>query len=209
MDKKILITVARQRGCGGPEIAAKVAEILGIPLYDKEIIEGAAAVGELHIDVATREDEKAAHSLLYTLAMGAHAHTVTPGVALHIPINDRIFLLQADFIREKAAEGSAIFVGRCADYILRDEPARLSVFLHAPYDARVDRVMAEDSSLTRAAAGDLVTKSDRRRSSYYGFYTGGKWGKHENYHLSLDTEFLGIDGTAELIAAAARRLLAD
>ncbi len=209
MEKKILITIARQCGSGGREVADGVAKRLAIPLYDKEIIEGAAEAGDLHIDVAAREDEKAANSLLYTLAMGAHFHTVTPGVSMHMPINDRIFLLQSEFIRERAAEGSAIFIGRCADYVLREEPVRLSVFLHAPYDERVARVMAGDSSLSRSAAGDLVTKTDRRRSSYYNFYTGGKWGKHENYHLSLDTHCLGTEGAVELIVAAARRLLAD
>ena len=209
MEKNILITVARQCGCGGREIAAKVAEALGIPLYDKEIIEAAAKAGDLHPEVVKREDEKAANSLLYTLAMGAHSHTVTHGMTLHMPINDRIFLLQSEFIREKAAEGSGIFIGRCADYVLREEPLRLSVFLHAPYDARLARVMAEEPALSRNEASDRVTKTDRRRASYYSFYTGGKWGKHENYHLSLDTDCLGIDGTAELIAAAARRLLAD
>ncbi len=209
MERKILVTFARQCGCGGRAIAAKVAKALGIPLYDKEIIEAAAAAGDLHPEVAKREDEKAANSLLYTLAMGAHGHTLTPGMSMHMPINDRIFLLQSDFIRERAAEGSGIFIGRCADYVLREEPHRLSVFLHAPYDARVARVMAEEPDLSRNGAGDRVTKTDRRRASYYSFYTGGKWGKHENYHLSLDTHCLGTDGAAELIVAAARRLLAD
>lgn len=208
MEKKILITVARQCGCGGREIAARVSEALGIPMYDKEIVEAAAAAGELHPEVAKREDERAANSLLYTLVMGAHSHTVTHGMAMHMPINDRIFLLQSDFIREKA-EASGIFVGRCADYILREETCRLSVFLHAPYDARVRRVMAENPALSHNEASDTVTKTDRRRSSYYSFYTGGKWGKHEHYHLSLDTDRFGIDGAAALIVAAASRLLAD
>ena len=206
MGNKVLITIARQYGSGGREIGNRVAELLSIPLYDRELIVAAAEAGDLHPDVAERVDERAANSLLYTLAMGAGLHSAYTGAA-HMPVNDRLFLLQSEHIRARAAEGSGVFVGRCADYVLREEPARLSVFVYAPLDARRARVSERHPDLREGAVLDLINKTDRRRSTYYGFYTGGKWGKFENYHLALDSSRLGIDGAAELIAAAARKIL--
>ena len=203
MEKKVLITIARQCGSGGREIGKRVSELLGIPLYDRELIVGAAEAGELHPEVAERVDEKAANSLLYTLAMGAGLHSTYAGVA-HMPVNDRLFMHQSDYIRARAAEGSGVFVGRCADYVLREEPDRFSVFIYAPIEARCARVMAREG-MKEGAALDLINKTDRRRATYYGFYTGGKWGKYDNYHLALDSAALGIDGVAELIAAAVKK----
>ena len=203
MEKKVLITIARQCGSGGREIGKRVSELLGIPLYDRELIVGAAEAGELHPEVAERVDEKAANSLLYTLAMGAGLHSTYAGVA-HMPVNDRLFMHQSDYIRARAAEGSGVFVGRCADYVLRDDPDRFSVFIYAPTEARCARVMAREG-MKESAALDLVNKTDRRRATYYGFYTGGKWGKYDNYHLALDSAAFGIDGVAELIAAAVKK----
>ena len=208
MGNKVLITIARQYGSGGREIGNRVAELLGIPLYDRELIVAAAEAGDLHPEVAERVDERAANSLLYTLAMGAGLHSAYTSAA-HMPVNDRLFLLQSEHIRARAAEGSGVFVGRCADYVLREEPRRLSVFIYAPLDARRARVAERHPDLREGAVLDLINKTDRRRSTYYGFYTGGKWGKFENYHLALDSSLLGIDGTAELIAAAAKRILAE
>ena len=203
MEKKVLITIARQCGSGGREIGKRVSELLGIPLYDRELIVGAAEAGELHPEVAERVDEKAANSLLYTLAMGAGLHSTYAGMA-HMPVNDRLFMHQSDYIRARAEEGSGVFVGRCADYVLRDDPDRFSVFIYAPIEVRRDHVMAREG-LKEGAALDLVNKTDRRRATYYGFYTGGKWGKYDNYHLALDSDALGIDGVAELIAAAVKK----
>ena len=205
MDKKILVTVARQYGSGGREIGNRVAELLGIPLYDREIITGAAEAADLHPDVAEKEDERAASSLLYTLAMGAHFHIPTTATVAHLPINDRLFMHQSDYIRDRATEGSGVFIGRCADYVLREDPERLSVFIFAPTEARCERVMLRHPELSRTAALDLITKTDRRRAAYYNFYTGGKWGKYENYHLLLDSHVLGIEEAAATIAEAARR----
>ena len=206
MEKKILLTIARQYGSGGREIGNRIAELLGIPLYDRELITGAAEAGDLHPEVCERVDEKAASSLLYTLAMGTGFHTLAHAGGAHLPVNDRLFLLQSDYIRARAAEGSGIFIGRCADYVLRDEPGRLSVFLYAPLEARCVRVRERHPELSEGEALDLINKTDRRRASYYSFYTGGKWGRYDNYHLALDTHLLGIEGTARLIAEAARAM---
>ena len=204
MEKKILITIARQCGSCGREIGERVAALLGIPFYDRDIVVAAAEAGELHPEVADRVDEKAANSLLYTLAMGAGLHSTYAGIA-HMPVNDRLFMHQSDYIRSRAAEGSGVFVGRCADYILREEADRFSVFIYAPIEVRRDHIMACEGGIKEGAALDLINKTDRRRASYYGFYTGGKWGKYDNYHLAVDSSLLGIEGTAALIADAAKK----
>ena len=204
MEKKILITIARQCGSCGREIGERVAALLGIPFYDRDIVVAAAEAGELHPEVADRVDEKAANSLLYTLAMGAGLHSTYAGIA-HMPVNDRLFMHQSDYIRSRAAEGSGVFVGRCADYILREEADRFSVFIYAPIEVRRDHIMACEGGIKEGAALDLINKTDRRRASYYGFYTGGKWGKYDNYHLAVDSSLLGIEGTAVLIADAAKK----
>ena len=204
MEKKILITVARQYGSGGREIGTRLAELLGIPLFDRELITHVAEEGELHPEICEKVDERATSSLLYTLAMGSGFHTLQAGGA-HLPVNDRLFLLQSDYIRARAAEGSGVFIGRCADYVLREEPARLSVFVYAPLEDRKQRVMLRHPELREGAALDLINKTDRRRSSYYAFYTGGKWGKYDNYHIAVDASLLGVEGTAEMLAEVARK----
>ena len=209
MENKILVTIARQYGSGGREIGLRLSELLGIPLYDRELITQTAEEGNLHPHVAERVDEKAAGSLLYTLATATGLHGVSHTGEAHIPVNDRLFLLQSEYIRKKAAEGSGVFIGRCADYVLRDEPARFSVFVHAPAEIRHERVMARHPELRPGAALDLIHKTDRRRSSSYAFYTGGKWGQCGAYHMSVDSHLFGIEGTAELIAEAVFRARAS
>ena len=99
-------------------------------------------------------------------------------------------------------------IGRCADYVLRDNPARLSIFVYADIEARKKRVAARHD-ITESAAIDVINKTDRRRASYYNFYTGGKWGKYDNYHLAIDSSILGIEGTAAVIAEMARRFATE
>lgn len=203
MEKKILITIARQYGSGGREIGERIAALLSVPLYDRELITHVSEAGALHPDVCERVDERATSSLLYTLAMGSGFHAVQSG-AIHLPVNDRLFMAQSDYIRARAEEGSGVFIGRCADYVLHEEAARFSVFVYAPLAERCRRVMLRHPDLGERAALDLINKTDRRRSSYYGFYTGEKWGKYDNYHIAVDSSLLGIEQTAVMLAEAAK-----
>ena len=202
MSKNYAITIGRQFGSGGREIGERLGELLGIKSYDKELLKLAADKKGIHPDYLRRVDEKANNSLLYTLAMGVSMHRAGHG-GVEMPINDKLFMAQTEVIKELAAEESAIFVGRCADYILRHHPARLSFFIYADYDARVERVMRENDC-PRKEAEALISKTDKSRVNYYNFYTGKKWGKHDNYHLAVDSSVLGVEGTAQLLAAAVR-----
>ncbi len=207
MADKIVITIARQYGSGGREIGEKVATALGIKHYDENLITLAAREGNLDETVASKADESAANSLLYTLALGSNFFGSAMNFGYKPPLNDKLFLLQSDVIRRAAEEGSCVIIGRCADYVLREHPKRLSVFVYGDLANRKQRVMERHEGITEAQAIDLINKTDRRRSSYYNFYTGNKWGKYDNYHLAVNSSLLGIDKTAEMIANAARLLM--
>ena len=205
--EKIIITIDRQYGSGGREIGERVAELLAIPSYDKEFVT-LAAESDATMDEATLEkvDERATNSLLYTLVMGAGASHGIAGHAHSMSLNDRLFAKQSTLIRELAEKSSAVMIGRCADYVLRENKSRLSVFIYADLADRKARV-CKRQSVSESEAIDLINKTDRRRASYYNFYTGGKWGKYDNYHLAINSSTLGIEGTAKLIADMARLYL--
>ncbi|MBR5044784.1 MAG: cytidylate kinase-like family protein [Clostridia bacterium] len=207
MSDNIVITIARQYGSGGREIGEKVADALGIKHYDENLITLAAREGNLDETVASKADESAANSLLYTLALGSNFFGSAMNFGYKPPLNDKLFLLQSDVICRAAEEGSCVIIGRCADYVLREHPKRLSVFVYGDLANRKQRVMERHEGITEAQAIDLINKTDRRRSSYYNFYTGNKWGKYDNYHLAVNSSLLGIDKTAEMIANAARLLM--
>ena len=208
MSKNIAITIARQYGSGGREIGERVSELLGIDHYDEQLITMAANEGNLNSDVARKADESAANSLLYTLAMGSNFFGSAMTFGYKPPLNDKLFLLQSDVIRKAAAEGSGVFIGRCADYVLREHPLRLSVFIYGDTAHRKERIMQRHEGTSESKALDLMAKTDKRRASYYNFYTGNKWGKFDNYDLAVNSSMFGIEGSAQLIADCARILLA-
>ncbi len=209
MAKKLIITIARQYGSGGREIGERVAELLGIPLYDKEIITEAASKGDLNHEIVRRSEETAANSLLYTLAMGSNFAGASMHFGYKMPLNDKLFILQSDIIKGYAREGSCVIIGRCSDYVLRDEENILRLFIYSDLDHRQERVALRHPEIKPSQIIDVINKTDKRRSTYYNFYTGNKWGKYDNYDMAINSSTLGIDGTAELICAFAKKMIAD
>lgn len=209
MSKKLIITVARQYGSGGREIGERVAEILGIPLFDKQLIADAASKGNLNVDVLKKTDETAANSLLYTLAMGSNVVGTTMHFGYKMPINDKLFILQSEVIKGYAKGGSCVIIGRCADYVLREEKDIFRLFIYGDIEHRKARVAARHPEIKTSQIVDVINKTDRRRASYYNFYTGNKWGKYDNYDMAVNSSTLGIEGTAQLIASCAKRLMEE
>lgn len=209
MSKKVIITIARQYGSGGREIGERVAKILNIPIYDKELIKAAAARGELNEEVIRDADESAANSLLYTLAMGSNVLGTTMHFGYKMPINDKLFILQSEVIKDYAKEGSCIVIGRCADYVLREEPGIFRIFIYGDLDHRQARIRERHPEIKTSQIIDVINKTDKRRASYYNFYTGNKWGKYDNYDMAINSSTLGIEGSALLIAASAMKLMED
>ena len=209
MAKKLIITIARQYGSGGREIGERVAEILDIPMYDKELIKDAAAKGSLNEEVLRTTDESAANSLLYTLAMGSNVLGATMQFGYKMPLNDKLFILQSEVIREYAAAGSCVIIGRCADYVLRAEENVLKIVIYSDIETREKRIRERYPDIKSSQVLDVINKTDKRRASYYNFYTGNKWGKYDNYDLAINAATFGIEKTAELIADFAKNLIEE
>lgn len=207
MEDKIIITIGRQYGSGGREIGEKVAAKLGIKLYDKEIIKAAACRGSLDEDVTKLADESAANSLLYTLAMGSNVLGTTMHFGYKMPLNDKLFILQSEIIKEYAKEGSCVIIGRCADYVLRDEKNLFRIFVYGDLDHRQKRVAERHPEIKSSQIIDIINRTEKRRASYYNFYTGNKWGKYDNYDIAINSSTLGIDGAADLICSCVRNLI--
>ena len=198
MNQHFAITIARQYGSGGREIGIKLAELLNIKAYDKELITMASQKSGISVEELTGADEKATSSLLYTLALGSSGYS-NSSARFNMPINDKLFVVQSELIREIADKEDCIIIGRCGDYVLRDMKNVLSIFIYSDLDSRIERI-SNSHNISKAEAEDLISKTDKRRINYYNFYTGRKWGKFDHYSASLNSSILGIDGTAQLIA---------
>ena len=209
MDKKIIITIARQYGSGGREIGELVAKKLNIPLYDKELITEAATRGSLDESVTKLADESATNSLLYTLAIGSNVLGTTMHFGYKMPLNDKLFILQSEVIKEYAAKGSCVIIGRCADYVLREEKDILRLFIYGDLEHREKRVAERHPEIKSSQIIDVINKTDKRRSSYYNFYTGNKWGKFDNYDIAINSSTFGINGSADMIVSCVNELLND
>lgn len=193
-----IITIGRQFGSAGREIGRLVAKHLDIKLYDKEMLNRAAKESGLCQELFETHDEKPTNSFLYSLVMDTYSLGYSSGAYTDMPINHKVFLAQFDAIKKIADEGPCILVGRCADYALEEYDNVLSVFIHADLDTRIRRI-ARIYDLTDAKAKDLIIKTDKKRSSYYNYYSNKKWGAVDSYDMCLNSSMLGIDGTAEAI----------
>ena len=202
MAKKSLV-IGREFGSGGYTIAKRLADELGYSFYDKEIVELAAKKGNFNEEAVKKMDENAKGSFLYSIAMGNYSVGTLGGpIYYDIPINDKLFLAQSEIIKEHAMEKPCIFVGRCADYVLRNaEIDHLSVFLYADIDYKAKRV-AERLDLSLQKAKDKIVKTEKQRRSYYDYYTNGTWGQMKNYDLCLNTAVLGEEMCHDIIKKA-------
>lgn len=204
MAMETVITISRQYGSGGRFIGRKLAEALGIPFYDKELITMAAEESGMSKELFEKADEKAGSSLLYTLSMNSYLLHGMAGVP-DLPLNDKVFLIQSEMIRKVADKGPCVIVGRCADYVLREKENCLNVYIYSDLNDRVARATTY-YGLSPERAREQMQKMDKKRASYYNFYTNLKWGRAENYDLSLNSAKVGIDGCVDVIRAFAERM---
>lgn len=195
---KTVITIGRQFGSGGKEVGIRVAKELGIPFYDKELLQEAAKKSGLCEKVFESFDERP-KSLLYSIAMDSYLFGI-PGSGAGESLEQQVYLATFNTIRQIAAEGSCVIIGRCADYALAEDPDLLSLFIHAPMDVRIARV-AERQNLSPEKARQLILKTDKRRASYYEYYSSKKWGSLDSYDFCMDSSYLGLSRTVELILA--------
>lgn len=197
MGKRTIVTIGRQFGSGGREIGQLLAERLNAPLFDKELLELSAQKSGMSPQLFENNDERPINSLLYSLSVNPYAMGhIAP--AEQMPIPQKLFLAQFDTIRSLAEEGDCVFVGRCADYVLRDNPNCTNIFIHAPLEVRVERVK-ERLELSSDEARTLIIKTDKKRAAYYNSYADRRWGAIENYHLAFDSSKIQPQKAVSLI----------
>ncbi len=200
----MVITIGRQFGAGGRELGKELARILGYEYYDKELLTQAAVSAGLNPELFERADEKAPSFIsgLFSFNHGSSTYSIYAGST---PISDEsIYGAQADLIRHLAETRDCIIVGRTADYVLRNHPDVLSVFVHSPIEKRVERIIKRrsdtESKLTPAQATSMARKIDRLRANYYNFYTDLTWGEAATYHMTFDSSRMPIPTIAQVIA---------
>lgn len=199
MNKNLIFTISRQYGTGGHDIGVELAKSMGLAFYDKELIALAAQQSGISKDLFENADEMPSNSFLYSLSMGTH--TLGAGGVTQfgeLLTNDKLFILQSQVIRSLADKGPCVIVGRCADYILRDCPRCVNVFIHAD-TAQREKHIQETEGLSEQAARDKVRKMDKKRASYCNYYSDVPWGIASSYHLCLDVTRITVSAAAELI----------
>lgn len=194
--KQRVITLSRQFGSGGSEIAYKLSQRLHIPYADKDIIAEAASQSGIAKEHFEKADEKRTNSFLFSLVSAHYGGSTTPLQLNDIITDDKLFIYTADAIK-KLAQEPCIIVGRCADDILHEKDV-IRIFVYADMAMRVPRI-AKLYDLNEKAAVTLIKKTDKRRANYYNFYTSKTWGAAENYDLCVNSTKLGIDATVEII----------
>ena len=199
MEKKLIINIGRQFGGGGLGVASELGRKLEIPVYDRELIAKAAQDSGFSATLFEQSDEKRR-----IFSLSAIFTSIYSSPTENYMSDKGLFEIQCETIKRIAGQGSAIIVGRCSDYILRDLDCTLNVFLTSPLEERVKRI-CERHGLCEEKAEALILQKDKAREEYYNYYTFGNWGVASTYDLCIDSSILGIEGTADFIIDFAKR----
>ena len=207
MKELFVINIGRQLGSGGRAVGEIISRRLGIRLYDKELLTLAAKQSGLCAEFFEKADEKESRSVLSTMIGYLRSPFAGDcGGVTSVLSNDALFKIQSDVIRDVAERESCIFVGRCADYILRDHPRAVNVFITADDDDRVRRIRTR-TGCTEDEARTMMERGDASRADYYNYYSLRTWGAAATYHLCVNTSALGDEATADFILQFAARKL--
>lgn len=202
MSNNLIITIGRECGSGGRHIGQKLAEELGVKCYDKELLNVAAKKSGLCRELFETHDEKPTSSFLYSLVMDTYSLGYANSAYMDMPLNHKIFLAQFDTIKHIAEEESCVMIGRCADYALAEFPNVVTVFITADDDVKIKTLM-ERHQIDEAKAKDLMVKTDKKRASYYNYYSSKRWGDSKSYDLCINSSKVGMDGAIKMIKAFA------
>ena len=190
-----IITIGREFGSGGRTIGKKLAEKLGYKFYDSSLVAKVAESSGYHRDFIENHSESAScrNTILFSFSRNG---SLTTG---HQSVYDEIYIAQQKVILDIAKEGNAVIVGRCADYILRNEESVLNVFIYSTLEARAKRIIEEYGERNDKSIEKRLKDSDQKRKTYYKTYTGSEWGKSQNYDILLNSAILGIDRCVDII----------
>lgn len=192
-----LIVIGREYGSGGKEIGQYIARALDVPFYDKTLLSKAAERLGYSTEIFERKDERRPSLLRSLLSFNYGAANGDPSASMMS--DENLYEFQSRVIKELCAKGSCVIVGRTADYVMRDHPRMLSLFIHAPMPERVKRIMQREEISSEKEAADLAAKKDRMRESYYNYYTNREWGKCRNYHLSVDSSVVSREALLKMV----------
>lgn len=195
---KNIITISREFGSGGREIGRTLATELGIPFYDKELLELAAKESGICQEFFESNDESYSSSLLFSLVMGNYPVTPDGTISPEMPLNHRLFLAQFDAIKKIAEDGPCVIVGRCADYVLKENKNVINFFVMGNMIEKKKRIL-ERYDIEKNKVEDFIKKTDKRRAHYYNYYTDMRWGEAKNYDLCINSSTIGIKGSVALM----------
>lgn len=199
MKEKYIINIGRELGSGGKSIGERLAQFYNIHVYDKKLIKLAAEESGLCQKFFEKADESN-KGFIASLMGGMRIPFLGDGSMYDNYLsNDALFKIQSDVIRKLAEQESCIFIGRCADYILREHPRCVNIFITADMKDRIKRICSLNPELSAEDAEIYLEKADKKRSSYYNYYSNKTWGAAATYHLCINSSVLGLDGTTEYI----------
>lgn len=193
-----VITIGRQFASLGSEIGATLSKLTGIKCFDRAALVDIAEKHGIPAETFEKADEQATSSFLYSLAMSSYSGNIAHFGMNNQILTDRVFNIQSAEMKRIASEGDCIIIGRCADDVLSDCKGLLKIFIHAPLESRV-KTLVEAYGMEESAARKKISKMDKKRASYYNFYTGKGWGDPKNYHMNIDSSSLGVERTAVMI----------
>ena len=196
---KYVITVARETGSGGHNITKKLSEVLGVPYYNRDLLRKASEVSGIHEGLFGAADERIGFKEMISAAEKVYTGEVLPPDSDDYLSTRNLFSFQAKIIKELAEQENCIILGRCGNYLLQDRRDVLRVFIHAPLEARRDRVADFSLAWSEKEVLRHIRTEDKRRAAYYRYYTGEEWRDAAGYDLCLDSEVLGEDGCVERI----------
>ena len=197
--EKFVITVARETGSGGHNITRKLSEALGVPYYDRDLLRKASEVSGIHERLFGAADERIGLKEMLSAAEKVYTGEVLSPDSDDFTSTRNLFSFQAKIIKELAETESCIILGRCANYLLADRKDVLRVFIHAPLEAREERVASYSLAWSPREVTKYIRLEDKRRASYYRYYTGEEWRDAAGYDLSLDSSVLGEEGCVKRI----------
>lgn len=201
LPSRYVITIGRAFGAGGRAVGRRLAERLGIDYYDKELLVEAAGRAGMDEGLFAKNDERAPGFLAGLLPMSMGYNALAWYAGPNNVSGEAVYRAQSEFIHELARSKPCVIVGRTADYILRDIPGVVNVFLHAPEDACIDRIIRRADCSDRDSARSLIRKTNRLRAEFYNFYTDRTWGAASTYDLTLDSSTLDLDTLVDIIIA--------
>jgi len=200
---QFIITIGREQGSGGRLIAKELSQIMQLPVFDKELINMASEESGVSKEFFEKMDEKVGHSTFGGL-FGLRNSLMDEVLSGNYLSNESLFKIQSDIIRKIAKEKSVIFLGRCADYVLKDHPQILNVYISANLNDRIERVM-EMQNVKEKKAQELIEKMDKKRKSYYNYFSNKEWGIASSYDLCINSSILGIKETSKFIHQFAKK----